>query len=83
MTGQGRRGSSLTDTDCENMKVLFEYALGKYGCPNCGGANGAARPIWGNQTPGGQNKLGPSKDRWKLRSKTYQGIADAMAEQWG
>jgi len=27
--------------------------------------------------------LPPSKDRAKLRSKTYQGIADAMAEQWG
>lgn len=38
---------------------------------------------WNNQTPSGQNKLGPSKDRWKLRSITYQGIADAMADQWG
>jgi site-specific DNA-cytosine methylase len=28
-------------------------------------------------------KLPPGKDRWKLRSKTFQGIADAMAEQWG
>lgn len=28
-------------------------------------------------------KMPPSKERWKLRSKTYQGIADAMAEQWG
>ena len=27
--------------------------------------------------------LGPSPDRWKLRSITFQGIADAMAEQWG
>jgi len=27
--------------------------------------------------------LPPSADRWKLRSETYQGIADAMAEQWG
>lgn len=27
--------------------------------------------------------LPPSKDRWKLRSTTYQGIADAMANQWG
>jgi len=27
--------------------------------------------------------LPPSKDRWKIRSTTYQGIADAMAEQWG
>jgi hypothetical protein len=26
--------------------------------------------------------LGPSKDRWKLRSTTYQGIADAMAQQF-
>ena len=26
--------------------------------------------------------LPPSPDRWKLRSKTYQGIADAMANQW-
>ena len=36
-----------------------------------------------NQTPSGQNKLGPSADRWKLRSATYQGVADAMAAQWG
>jgi len=27
--------------------------------------------------------LSPGPDRWKLRSKTYQGIADAMAAQWG
>lgn len=36
-----------------------------------------------NQTPSGQNKLGPSPDRWKLRSLTYPGIAAAMASQWG
>ncbi len=29
------------------------------------------------------HKLPPSADRWKLRSKTYQGIAEAMAAQWG
>ena len=38
---------------------------------------------WDNQTKSGQNKLAPSKDRWKLRSKTYQGIADCMANTWG
>jgi hypothetical protein len=38
---------------------------------------------WGNQTDGGQNKLGPSPDRAKLRSETYPGIASAMAAQWG
>ena len=29
------------------------------------------------------HKMPPGKDRWKNRSRTYQGIADAMAEQWG
>jgi len=29
------------------------------------------------------HKMGPSEDRGKLRSITYQGIAEAMAEQWG
>ena len=27
--------------------------------------------------------LPPSEDRWKLRSTTFTGIADAMASQWG
>jgi len=37
---------------------------------------------WQNQTPSGQNKLGPSPNRAKIRSKSYSGIARAMAEQW-
>jgi hypothetical protein len=40
------------------------------------------RKRWGNQTDSGQNKLPPSADRWKIRSETYQGIADAMSNQW-
>jgi hypothetical protein len=27
--------------------------------------------------------MAPGPDRWKARSRTYQGIADAMADQWG
>lgn len=38
---------------------------------------------WGNQTDSGQNKLGPSETRARERSVTYQGIAQAMADQWG
>lgn len=38
---------------------------------------------WNNQTPSGQNKLGPSPTREKERGRTYWGIARAMAEQWG
>lgn len=36
-----------------------------------------------NLTASGQNKLTPSKDRAYIRAKTYLGIAEAMAEQWG
>jgi hypothetical protein len=42
--------------------------------PECG--------YWDNQTPSGQNKIAPSPDRGHIRSQTYLGIADAMAEQW-
>lgn len=42
----------------------------------------AGKRRWANQTDSGQNKLGPSVDRWALRSLTYPGIAQAMAEQW-
>jgi hypothetical protein len=43
--------------------------------------NGKKR--WANQTDSEQNKLAPSADRWKIRSTTYLGIANAMADQWG
>ena len=39
------------------------------------------------QTPEGReqrlHKLPPSPNRWKERSRTYQGIADVMADAWG
>jgi hypothetical protein len=55
----------------------FEVEAGKYGC-----CDYPAKPLWDNQTKSGQNKLGPSEERAKLRSKTYPGIAKAMADQW-
>jgi len=36
--------------------------------------NGRESRVW---------KESPSPDRWKNRSRTYTGIAQAMAEQWG
>jgi hypothetical protein len=53
--------------------------------PNITPTNIIPKPATGyrdNQTPTGQNKLGPSKNRWDKRSETYDGIAKAMAEQW-
>jgi hypothetical protein len=39
-----------------------------------------------NPVPGREakiHKMPPSADRWKNRSRTFPGIAEAMAEQWG
>lgn len=44
---------------------------------------GGRRARRANQTASGQNKLGPSPERAMMRAKTYLGIAEAMAEQWG
>ena len=41
------------------------------------------KPRWANQTPGGSNNLPPSPDRWKIRSRTFPGVARAIADQWG
>jgi hypothetical protein len=38
---------------------------------------------WANQTDSGQNRLTPGPDRWKDRSRTYEGLAAACADQWG
>lgn len=64
--------------------VTLDESVGKYGCPNCCGDNAhKIKYRWANQTDSGQNRLPPTKDRWKKRSTTYAGIAKAMAEQWG
>lgn len=41
------------------------------------------KPRWANQTDGGQNRLSPSATRAMDRARTYHGIANAMADQWG
>lgn len=41
------------------------------------------RERWANQTDAGQNRLSPGADRWKDRSRTFPGIADAIAAHLG
>lgn len=62
---------------CDNGHT---FAYGNHKCPVC--RSEKFLPRWANQTDSGQNKLPPSDDRWKLRSETYDGIANAMAAQW-
>lgn len=45
--------------------------------------NGKEYKRWANQTDSGQNRLGPSDKRSADRARTYQGIADAFARNWG
>ena len=72
----------FADCDCygptQDGIEYFERAGILFGRPE----DETGKPVWANQTPGGQNKLGPSPDRAKIRSTTFQGIADAMATQW-
>lgn len=53
------------------------------GLPKLEPTNIIKKERYANQTASGQNNLPPSADRWKIRSKTYEGIARAMAQQWG
>lgn len=44
---------------------------------------GKRAPRWSNQTDKGMNNLTPGPTRWQVRSDTFPGVAEAMAEQWG
>ena len=41
------------------------------------------KPRWDNQLDSGQDRSPDSLGRAQRRSITYEGIAEAMAEQWG
>lgn len=72
-------GHDASKKTCLWLKNLPCLSPTEYVAPRM--VNGKSR--WSNQTDSGQNKLGPSADRWALRSLTYQGIANAMSQTWG
>jgi hypothetical protein len=78
----GHDAGKLTSLWLKNLPPLMptRYVEGRVV-----GTDKRGNPImrWANQTDSGQNRLGPSEDRWKLRSTTYAGIGAAMADQWG
>lgn len=71
-------GEDASKATCLWLKGLPELKPTRQVAPRI--VNG--KPRWGNQTDSGQSKLTPSADRWKIRSLTYQGIADAIGQQW-
>lgn len=72
-------GHDASKSTCLWLQNLPQLNATKHVQPRI--VNGLKR--WANQTDSGQNKLGPSETRWAERSRTYEGIAEAMAEQWG
>ena len=72
-------GEDASKKTCLWLKNLPPLYPTKYIPPRVVGG----KKRWANQCDSGQNKLGPSDDRWKERSRTYRGIAEAMASQWG
>jgi hypothetical protein len=72
-------GEDASKATCLHLKNLPPLVPTLYVPPRIT-ADGKKR--WANQTDSGQNRLPPSEDRWAERSLTYQGIANAMAEQW-
>lgn len=72
-------GHDASKTTCLWLKNLPKLKPTHYVEPRMVGG----LPRWSNQTDSGQNRLSPGPERWRLRSETYEGIAAAMAEQWG
>lgn len=76
-------GADASKATCLWLKGLPPLQATHYVAPRVTLHKGRWWMRWANQTDSGQNRLGPSEDRWKLRSETYEGIAAAMADQWG
>lgn len=75
-------GHDASKATCFWLHGLPPLMLGATFPPRMVTVNGKTRPRWSNQTDSGQNRLPPSADRWRIRSATFPGIAQAMAEQW-
>jgi hypothetical protein len=71
-------GEDASKATCLRLKNMPRLQPAEHVAPRM--VNGKQR--WSNQTDSGQNRLSPGPNRWKDRSQTYQGIADAMADQW-
>jgi len=75
-------GHDASKTTCLWLKNLPKLERTKYIPPRIVERDGKKYKRWANQTDSGQNALGPSKNRSKLRAITYEGIAEAMASQY-
>jgi hypothetical protein len=76
-------GDDASKATCLWLKGLHPLRPTALIPPRITWTNGKPAMRWSNQTDSGQNRSTPSETRWMERSRTYQGIAEAMADQWG
>lgn len=77
-------GHDISKRTCLWLKGLPLLRPTSYYPPRLVMKNGKMYQRWSNQADNsGADKHPPSPDRGKKRSKTYSGIAEAMATQWG
>lgn len=72
------KATCLWAWDADGQPIPFTLPRGRYVPPTLR-PNGKLR--WANQSDNGQNRLGPSDHRWSDRSRTYDGIADAIVQE--
>jgi hypothetical protein len=77
----GNDASKQTCLWLNGLPVLLKDAA-QYIAPRMVMWRGKLRKRWANQSPCGADSTPPSVDRWKIRSRTHAGIADAFAAQW-
>jgi len=79
----GHDASKNTGLWLENLPLLPVPHESEWIPPRMVRYQGKLVKRWANQSACGADNKSPGPDRWKLRSKTFQGIADAMADTWG
>jgi len=79
--------SLISSRICKPNQIIQPWEFGHGECKaTCFWLKNLPRLKPTKHVPGREERIlamGPSPDRWKERSRTFEGVADAMGDQWG
>jgi len=79
--------SLISSKICKPDQIIQPWEFGHGECKaTCFWLKNLPRLRPTKHVPGREERIlamGPSPDRWKERSRTFEGVAEAMGEQWG
>jgi len=79
--------SLISSRICKPDQIIQPWEFGHGECKaTCFWLKNLPRLRPTKHVPGREERIlamGPSPDRWKERSRTFEGVAEAMGEQWG